>query len=369
MPCRDDAASAEWIDSDAGLRAAAASWQAVIGLDTEFQRTNTFYPLPGLYQVVSGERIFLIDPLAVTDFQPLVEVLEDPGRTVIMHACGEDLELLSHHLGAVPTGLFDTQLANAFQSSDYATSYANLVSQLLDVALDKHETRSDWRARPLSAEQQRYACEDVIHLPALHAVLRDRLEALDRLDWFAETMADQGRWLPTAPEDYYRGVKRAWQLNPRQLGALRGLCTWRENRARSEDLPRNRIVWDEHLFDFARRKTLREGDVWNLLPKPIARRYAGELVAEHARALDDEPPPPLPRPLTQAQGALSKELRQIGRVRAEALELAQELLARKRDVEACVRHYLHHGEVSPGYSGWRWPVVGEQFQQTLVRLA
>lgn len=368
MLCRDVAASAEWIDSDAGLRAAAASWETVIGLDTEFQRTNTFHPLPGLYQVVSGERIYLIDPLAVTDFQPLVEVLEDPRRTVIMHACGEDLELLSHHLGAVPTGLFDTQLANAFQSGDYATSYAKLVARVLAVGLDKHETRSDWLARPLSEEQQRYACEDVIHLPALHAELDERLTALDRRHWFAETMADQGRWLPTAPEDYYRGVKKAWQLSGRQLGVLRALCTWRERRARSEDLPRNRIVWDEHLFDFARRKTLREGDVWGLLPKPVARRYAAELVAEHARALDEEPPPPLPRPLTQAQGAVSKALREFGRDRADALDLAQELLARKRDVEACVRHYLDHGEVSPGYSGWRWPVVGEAFQEKLGRL-
>ena len=116
MPFEAATISPEWITTNAGLAAAADCWGAVIGLDTEFQRTSTFYPLPGLYQVVSNGRIYLIDPLSVDDWRPLVDALEDKGRTLVMHACGEDLELMAHHLGAVPQGLFDTQLANAFLS-------------------------------------------------------------------------------------------------------------------------------------------------------------------------------------------------------------------------------------------------------------
>ena len=55
MPCRADAASVSWIGNTSALVDAVASWGDVIGLDTEFQRTDTFFPVPGLYQVISGE--------------------------------------------------------------------------------------------------------------------------------------------------------------------------------------------------------------------------------------------------------------------------------------------------------------------------
>ena len=59
MPCKADAASVEWITDDDALAAAAGAWGRVIGLDTEFQRTDTFFPLPGLYQVSDGSRVYL----------------------------------------------------------------------------------------------------------------------------------------------------------------------------------------------------------------------------------------------------------------------------------------------------------------------
>jgi ribonuclease D len=109
-----------------------------------------------------------------------------------------------------------------------------------------------------------------------------------------------------------------------------------------------------------------EDSIHELLPRNVARRYAVELVEEHARAVQSvESLEPLARPLTPGQSQLSKAMRQVGRQQAEALQLAHELLARKRDVEACVRHYLVNGELSPAYGGWRYAVVGAQFQAIL----
>ncbi|MCZ6854012.1 MAG: ribonuclease D, partial [Gammaproteobacteria bacterium] len=188
MPYKGDALSVEWVASNASLSRVIDGWDSRIGIDTEFLRTNTFYPIPGLYQVISGDRIFLIDPLKISEWQPLVEILEDPAIVKIMHACSEDLELISHHLQAIPTSVFDTQLANAFQSQDFSTSYANLVSQQLDVELGKHETRSNWLQRPLSEDQIRYAGEDVYYLPALYESLSSNLQALGRMEWFQDLM-------------------------------------------------------------------------------------------------------------------------------------------------------------------------------------
>jgi ribonuclease D len=363
MPCKDDATSVSWVEDDAELRKVVETWQSVIAIDSEFQRTDTFFPIPGLYQILSGEQVYLLDPLSISDWTPFLEVLEDPRVTKVMHACSEDLELMRHHFGAVPQNVFDTQLANAFQSADYSMSYANLVAAMLGEHLDKHETRSNWLQRPLSDEQLRYASEDVHYLPALYAKLSTGLSDLGRSEWFADVMVDRGRYRPTDPDEYYRGVKKAWRLTGTELGVLRHLCAWRERKAMAEDVPRNRVVWDEHLLEFAQIPTLAEENIWEYLPRNVSRRYGSEIAEQHRDGVAvGASVDLLPRPLTQGQSQLSKELRQAARLQAEALELAHELLARKRDVEACIRQYLADGELSPAYRGWRHGVVGTQFQ-------
>lgn len=368
MRSRGGAISPNWVTTNEELCAAAAGWGTVLGLDTEFQRTHTFYPRPGLYQVVDGDEIFLIDPLTIDDWQPFVRMLEDPGVTLIMHACGEDLELVAHHLNAVPNAVFDTQMAHAFISQDYALSYTNLVSAHLDVALGKPQTRSDWRRRPLSDAQIRYACEDVAHLPEIYRRLSDELVRLGRLDWFEETMAEHARYAPGDPDEYYLGMRKAWRLGGDDLAVLKCLTSWRERTAMAEDVPRNRVVWDEHLLSLARYQVLEEAHVRALLPRPVARRYARHVIREHRFGREAEPVPPLEPPLTQSQGEVSRKLRDIAREEADAARIAHELLARKRDVERCIRHYAATGELSSDYSGWRGGLVGDSFRTVLSRL-
>ena len=162
MPYKGDAISTEWVSTNEALEASVREWDPAIGLDTEFIRSDTFFPVAGLYQVASGDRVFLLDPLGIDDWSPFVRFLRDPANTVVMHACQEDLELLHHHMDASIANLFDTQFANAYLCDAFSLSYAALVQRLLDVELDKHETRSNWLRRPLSDDQIRYAVEDVI---------------------------------------------------------------------------------------------------------------------------------------------------------------------------------------------------------------
>ncbi len=369
MPCKGDAASISWIDTDADLREAVDRWASFssIGVDTEFQRTDTYFPQPGLYQVAAGDQVYLIDPLAITQWQPFVDALLDESLTKIMHACSEDLELLHHHLGVVPVAVFDTQLANAFSSTDYSASYARLVGGLLGVELEKHSTRSDWLRRPLSERQMEYAWEDVIYLQAIYERLASALDDLGRSQWFADAMVDRGSFVRTPPDQYYLGVKKAWRLDTQALGRLRGLCAWRERQAIAEDVPRKRVVWDEHLLSFAQSDALTEREVAQLLPRGVARRYASDIVREHSALLTESPAAePVARPLTQSQTQVSKRLREIAGACAASLEVAQELIGRKRDTDQCVRHFLHTGELSDTYRGWRHGLVGGEFRAVLL---
>lgn len=360
------AKAANWVASNGALAEAAERWGGAVGLDTEFQRTNTYFPIAGLYQLSAASGVWLIDPLAIDEWAPLRRLLEDAGRVKVMHSCSEDLELLGHHLGARPTNLFDTQLAYAFLSEHYSLSYANLVKVLLGLDLPKQQTRSDWLRRPLSAAQLGYACGDVASLLDLHGRLQDSLEALGRRRWFGEEMARRERPAQNEPEAYFTGVKGAWRLRPEALGALRALCAWRERKAAAADLPRNWVVRDEHLFDFARQPRLSQSAIESRMPQRLARRYGQELLSAHADGQAQPETRAVPRPLSGAQAAALKQLQDLGRSRAAALGMAPQLLSRRRDLVACLRHYAAEGELPETHRGWRWSVVGADFAAILA---
>ena len=376
MPCK---AAKAWTDagpSDGGmlitegdaLAAGIAELGETVGVDTEFMRVRTFYPIPALYQLADDHRVLLLDARSGADFDALKVLLLDQQRAKIMHACSEDLEVIAVHLGLRPANLIDTQVAHAFLTPDYGVGYAKLVSHYLGVALDQEATRSDWLQRPLSAAQIAYAREDAAHLLPIWRQQREALGRAGRLAWFEQEMQRVLATLPETPETWYRTVKGIWRLDSRELGVLRSLVTWREREARRRDAPRAWVVADEPLVVMARREQLHAGDVAQLLAKRVAVRYSKALVAAHREGLADPlPPARAPRPLKQRASGVVKELRTVAVDVAKRLGMAPEVLGRKRDLEAVYRHYHEHGGGLPDwFRDWRQELLGDAFDEVLA---
>ena len=144
-----------WIDSNSGLQQMCQQLSHVgkLAVDTEFIRTDTFFPKIALIQISDGEQCWLIDVLAIDDFAPLKALLESSHNQLIFHACAEDLEVLEYALDIKPSKIFDTQIAAGIANIGYCMGYARLVDSMFQVTLDKQETRSDWLARPLTPRQ------------------------------------------------------------------------------------------------------------------------------------------------------------------------------------------------------------------------
>ena len=137
----------EWIDRSDRLSHLFESAPSVMGLDTEFMRTDTYAPKLALVQLIIDTHIALIDPLVDIDFKPLANYLSDPGVLCIMHSASEDLEALAL---LVPQGLgqlFDTQIAAVFAGLGAGVGYQKLVFEITGIALEKGQTRSDWLQR------------------------------------------------------------------------------------------------------------------------------------------------------------------------------------------------------------------------------
>lgn len=339
-----------WVANTEQLTAmiAALSGTTLLALDTEFMRTDTFYAQLALLQLSDGEQIWLLDVPALEQLQPLRELLNQPQVTTLVHACGEDLEVLESALQVVPAVLFDTQLAAAYLDRGYSLGYAKLVEQLCGVTLDKQATRSDWLQRPLSAQQRHYAACDVDFLHTMHTALAAELETAGRTEWFQEEMHDL---LDSArernnPTDYYLKLTAAWEFSSAQLFALDRLCSWREQLARTLDLPRGRLFKDPQLIEAVRRDASTIEQLRSCAdPHPSSlRKYGEQLLAvlQQARQDAQSSAAPLmapPRPLSRAEGALLKQLRAVVQQRAEQFKVAKELLVNKRELEQLVRQH------------------------------
>ena len=157
-------------------------------MDTEFVRESTYYPILSLIQIASDDCLGCIDPLAIDDFSPLVELFDKPGLLKIFHSPSQDLEILYQKFGQVPRPVFDTQLACAVLGYNHQISYADIVRQVTGVQLEKKYTRTDWSKRPLSRAQLDYAMDDVRYLLPVYAHVRQELETSQREQWIARDL-------------------------------------------------------------------------------------------------------------------------------------------------------------------------------------
>ena len=365
-----------WIADNASLAQHCTRWRSLpfVAVDTEFMRVDTFYPIAGLLQVSEGERAYLIDPLLIDDWAPLAQLLQDPAVVKVLHACSEDLEVFQRLTGSLPTPLFDTQLAAGYLNLGFSMGYSRLVQAVLDIELPKGETRSDWLQRPLSETQVSYAAEDVLHLAEVYERLQRQLSA-DKYAWVledgAELVANLGR--EVAPELTYREAKLAWKLSPQQLAVLRELCAWREREARARNQPRNRVVREHSLWPLARTQPdnlVALARIEDMHPKTV--RQDGEtllrLIKQAAATPQEEWPQALPEPLPIEAAALLKKLRAVGQREGERLNIAPELMLRKKTLEALLKTGYPNGpyRLPESLRGWRRELMGQALLDCLA---
>lgn len=232
-----------------------ASRHKAIALDTEFVRTRTLTPQLGLVQLFDGNQLLLIDPLAIDDLSPLVDLLVDERVTKVLHSCSEDLEAFLEGLGVIPTPIFDTQFAASVLGLGATLGYAKLIESLLSVSLEKGESRTDWLARPLSTNQLRYAADDVLYLLPAYQQLKDMIDARGKTQWvFAEVAAlAEKKKAQMPPELCYLQFKNNWRLSSVQLMVLQELAAWRIQRAREKNMAVNFVFKEAHLYELALR--------------------------------------------------------------------------------------------------------------------
>ena len=335
-----------------------------IAVDTEFMRETTYWPKLCLIQVASPETEACIDPLAEgMDLSPLLDILRDPSVMKVFHAARQDVEIFNN-LGAMPTPLFDTQVAGMAAGFGEQIAYDALVRQMLKIELDKSSRFTDWARRPLSDAQLTYAVADVTHLATLFPILRDRLDNAGRLAWVEEEMKALND-----PAAYDVDPEKAWRrLRPRKtaakyLAVFKAVAAWRERTAQTRDQPRGRILKDEAIDELATQApTSLEGlNTLRSVPKGFGgSKFGPDLLAAIKAALADPegyapvldkagPPPPA------SAGAVVELLKVLLKARAEEAGVASKLIATVSDLEKIAADDEAN---TPALVGWRREAFG-----------
>jgi ribonuclease D len=371
-PVTDPRLEYRWIDQQIDFDELVATLldQSRYALDTEFHRERTYYPRLALVQVAwrsaDGQHLALIDPLAV-DVTPFEKLFASESLCVI-HAAQQDLDVLTHSVGSVPTRMFDTQLAAGFLG--YGTpSLVSLLQGEIGVTPAKGDRLTDWLRRPLTDSQCQYAAVDVEYLLEVHERLVGQLADVDRLGW-ADDACEELRTRPTsgsAPDDAWLRLKDARSLRPNARAVAQSVAGWRERRAMRTDIPVRQVLPDLAILGIAQRapSTTKELSQARGVDERHSRGGLAEEILEAVKAAKGVPapaPPPsaddLDRSMRPAVTLVSAWVAQLAR--DERLDPA--LLATRSDIVS----FLRGDDDARLASGWRNVLVGDGIRRLVA---
>lgn len=352
------------------------SWSNVdvLAIDTEFDRTNTFFHKLALIQVYDGHEVYLIDPLEIDDLADFGAILSNPDILKVLHSCSEDLEALHNSYGFPIHSVFDTQIAATVSGLGQMMGYGTMVELLLSLSLDKEHTKTDWLKRPLSKEQTIYAAQDVQFLLPCYLKLRERLLEKGHYGFVLED-AESIYTAITQLEDFsqaYLKVKGAFRLAPKALNRLQKIADWREQLAREKDIPKTFIFREPHLLEICQSDNPTTGYLLQIgCNRGSIRRYGSELLNVIMKA-DAMPQQQWPQPVIafhklagakQKLKALKQEASQV----AKEFDIPEEALTSKRLLEYYIQTDLGHAtRPNQFWNGWRRELLEQRFTAKLA---
>lgn len=271
-----------------------------IYVDTEFESNRRGTSLCLIQLCADEGEVYLIDAIALPDLSALKRVLGRKRVVWVMHAGRQDVELLVEALELrYRPQVFDTQVAWALQSPEHQVSLAYLQAGLLGLVPEKGLQTDDWTRRPLTDAHLAYAAADVAHLPAIYAILSERLAQKGHLE-LAATISSEVLDPPPEPTPAVglSGFRNLWQLTGRQRAALVWMLDWYNA---LDDDAREQAPGRKVLFSVAARlpETKTALRAIKGVPRRFADRDGGEFVEQMLAAVEgveDTPADGVPPP-------------------------------------------------------------------------
>lgn len=347
----------------------ALTGSAFLALDTEFLRERTYYPKLALIQVANETSTYVIDPLALDNLDAFFNLINNPEITKVLHSARQDYEIFFHLQGKLPAPIFDTQIAASLLGYGEQIGYANLIKSLLNIEVDKSQTRTDWTRRPLNNKQLAYAASDVIHLAEVYPMMLNKLEELGRTDWLIDDFEQltQAETFQVDKRTMWKKIKSANRLPAKKLSIVQELADWRESRAIELNRPRKHVLSDDVIVDIANQQPSSVVELKQI--RQINHRLNDQELKQLLACIDtgrNKPEAEWPRferaqkPSTE-QAAIVDVLSVIVQMNAAQNQISPAFICNKKDLVRIVTGATD----SPLFQGWRQKLVGQSIRQFL----
>jgi len=326
---------------------------SIYGLDTEFIKVDTLWPKLGVFQINVANQVYLLDgtTLDLTLFWKKIFT----AQLNVFHACGEDIDLIYHYAKDKSlSNVFDTQIGMSFLGHGLQVSYQNALKQMLNVDIDKDQTRSDWLARPLSPEQLNYAANDVLYIMALAQKVRSELQEKYLLDFAQEDCQNLtyeiGQETPLAL--LYQDIGN-YRHSRRELMQLQQLAVWREQMVKALNQPRSFILKNSTMIDLVEKNPKNHFQLCNVLKFLPAQ---------------EEWPLRMARPIRHSSKEIGNKVDTVIQKVVNETAVPKEVLLRKKWLNAVYQHVVsgHDEQDLPNYLlGWRYELLTRPLIQVL----
>ena len=349
----------------------------IVAFDTEFVSEFTYRPELSLLQFSFEGRTVAVDPYEVDDLTPWWDIMTDDSTTVVVHGGREEVRFCRHFSGKKPQKLIDLQIAEGLRSRSFPISYTALVARVLGEKAGSKETRTDWRRRPLTDQQIKYALDDVKYVLRIWKIQEKELTDLGRLEW---AQAEFQRMIDEVDSEFHREnwrrVSGLHKLKPRELAIVRELFDWRDEVGQHKNQPVRRILRDDLLIELAKRKPktpqdltatrdLNRKNMFKLAPQVIQRiEKALQLPNDQLPQLEENPN----TQQNQDEQVIGKLLGIALANRCAEMNVSQTLVGTTSDLRHLVRYHVYREQSDDRprlMTGWRAEVCGDLLTDVL----
>lgn len=219
--------------------------ETILGIDTEFDWRNTYFPKLCLLQIATKSKILLIDCKRSDKVNFLKKLLEDKRKLIIFHSSRSDTTVLYTNLNIKIENAFDIQIAERNISNGNIENYASIVNKYFYKNLKKTETNSNWLKRPLSNDQLSYAADDVNFLIEIYL---EQIKILKKNKLFFKTLDESKKESKLGNQDLH--VSRVKRLK-KPSGMEKKVFLWREQYASQLNIPTSYIFKNNDLKKIA----------------------------------------------------------------------------------------------------------------------
>jgi len=345
----------------------------VYGLDTEFIKVDTLWPKLGVFQINVENNVYLLDGTTL-DLSEFWNKLFRAQQNVF-HACSEDIDLIYHYAQhKTLNNVFDTQVGMSFLGHGLQVSYQNALKQMLDVDIDKGETRSNWLARPLSPAQLSYAANDVLYLMNLSEKVKQELDSKSLLNFALEDCKHLTQEIATETPLHllYQDIGN-YRHSRRQLMQLQQLAVWREHMVKALNTPRSFILKNSSMIDLVEKNPKNAFQLSGVkdIRQNVVREH-GKTILDLVKFLPEQADWPLrmARPIRHSSKDVGEKIDHLIQNVVNETSIAKEVLMRKKWMNALHQHVVFHNDEQdlPDYLlGWRYDLLTQPLIQLLRR--